>query len=287
MGLGHAPAACARHGAIARDVNGAVLRTDEAVRERWERMVAARLDDRDGGWLSGVLLGVSALVLCAMLGHLQVNIEYLKFEVVLIDWGALSGVDAGDEGGRWGNGASAQKKGVDAGTSLRMGEIPLTIDKAALLATLLLVESQLLPFDAGECVFMGEEMGDVCDDARIFEVDKCVVDDEMGEVVGVEDAEVSISGGHRGEGGFGKCTGVEGFEVLNLILAVGAEVVSILTNLQVVYVLGYLWSLFFVRENEGVVVTTAGVVLHPPLTWVVGVLVLLVTVIGDSDVGGG
>ena len=52
MGLGHAPAACVRHGAIARGVNGAVLRTDEAVRERWERMVAARLDDGDGGRLS-------------------------------------------------------------------------------------------------------------------------------------------------------------------------------------------------------------------------------------------
>ena len=206
---------------------------------------------------------------------------------MLVNWGAPSGVDAGDEGGRWGNGASVQKKGVDAGTSLCMGEIPLTINKVALLAMLLFVESQLLPFDAGKCMFMGTETGDVCDDARIFEVDKCVVDDEMGEVVGVEDAEVGISGGHRGEGGFGKCTGMEGFEVLNLVLAMGAEVVSILTNLQVAYILGYLWSLFFVRENEGVVVTTAGVVLHPPLTWVVGVLVLLVTVIGDGDVGGG
>ena len=150
---------------------------------------------------------------------------------MLIDWGALSGVDAGDEGGGWGSGASVQKKRVDAGTSLRVGEISLTIDKAALLPMLLLIESQFLPFDAGECVFMGTETGDVCDDTRIFEIDKCIVDDEMGEVVGVEDAEVGVSGGHRGEGGFGKCTGMEGFEVLNLVLAVGAKVVSILTNL--------------------------------------------------------
>ena len=70
VGLSHAPAACARHGAIARGVNGAVLRADEAVRERWERMVAVRLDDRDGGRLSGALLGVSALALCTTLGHL-------------------------------------------------------------------------------------------------------------------------------------------------------------------------------------------------------------------------
>ena len=41
VGLGHAPAACARHGAVARGMNGGVLGTDEAVRERWERMVAA------------------------------------------------------------------------------------------------------------------------------------------------------------------------------------------------------------------------------------------------------
>ena len=126
---------------------------------------------------------------------------------------------------------SAQKKRVDAGTSLCMGEISLTIDKVALLPTLLLVESQFLPFDAGECMFMGAETGDVCDDTRIFEIDKCIVDNETGEVVGVEDVEVGVSGGHRGEGGFGKCAGVEGFEVLNLILAAGAEVVSILTNL--------------------------------------------------------
>ena len=100
MGLGHAPVVCVRHGAIARGVNGAILGTDEAIRERGERMVAARLDDRDGGRLSGALLGVSTLAFCAMLGHLQVNIEYLKFEVMLVDWGALSGIDAGDESGR-------------------------------------------------------------------------------------------------------------------------------------------------------------------------------------------
>ena len=70
MGLGHAPAACARHGAVAGGVNGAILGADEAVRKRWERMVAARLDDGDGGRLSGALLGVSTLALGATLGHL-------------------------------------------------------------------------------------------------------------------------------------------------------------------------------------------------------------------------
>ena len=70
-------------------------------------MVATRLDNGDGGWLSGALLGVSALALCTTLGHLQVNIEYLKFKVVLVNWGALGSVDAGDEGGRWGSGAGA------------------------------------------------------------------------------------------------------------------------------------------------------------------------------------
>ena len=83
MGLGHTPAACMRHGAIARGVDRAVLGADEAVGERWERMVAARLDDGDGGRLAGALLGVPLLVLCAMFGHLRVNIEYLKFELVL------------------------------------------------------------------------------------------------------------------------------------------------------------------------------------------------------------
>ena len=175
-------------------------------------------------------------------------------------------MDAGDEGSGWGSGVGTQKNGMDAGAGSGMSEIPFTVNKAVLLAVLLLIEGQLLPLDAGKCMFMGAEMGDVCNDTRIFEVNKCIVNNETGEVVGVEDAEVSISGGHRGEGGFGKCVGVEGFEVLNLILAVGAEVVSILTNLQVVYVLGYLWLLFFVRENKGVVVATAGVVLHPPLT---------------------
>ena len=70
VGLGHAPAACTRHGTITGGVDGAVFGTDEAVRERWERIVAARLNDGDGGWLTGALLGVSALALCAMLGHL-------------------------------------------------------------------------------------------------------------------------------------------------------------------------------------------------------------------------
>ena len=101
VGLGHAPAACARHGAVAGGVDGAILGADEAIGERWERMVAARLDDGDGGQLTGALLGVSALALGTTLGHLRVNIEYLKFEVVLVDWGALSSVDVGDEGGRW------------------------------------------------------------------------------------------------------------------------------------------------------------------------------------------
>ena len=98
VGLGHAPAARAQHGAITGGMNGTVFRTDEAVRERWERMVMARLDDGDSGQLSGMLLGVSALALCAMFGHLRVNIEYLKLEVMLVDWRALSGVDAGNEG---------------------------------------------------------------------------------------------------------------------------------------------------------------------------------------------
>ena len=170
---------------------------------------------------------------------------------------------------------------------LCMGEIPLTIDEAALLATLLLIESQLLPFDTGECVFMSTETGDVCDDARILEFDKCVVDDEAGEMVGVEDAEVCVGGGHGGEGGFRESTGVERFEVFNLVLAMGTKVVGVLTNLQVADVLGHLWPLFFVGEDEGVVVPTAGVVFHPPLTRVVGVLVLLVAVVGDGDVEGG
>ena len=107
VGLGHAPAACARHRTVAGGVDGAVLGTDEAIGERWERIVAARLDDGDGGWLTGALLGVSALALCATFGHLQVNIEYLKFELMLVDWGALGGMDAGDESGGRGSGASA------------------------------------------------------------------------------------------------------------------------------------------------------------------------------------
>ena len=69
-----------------------------------------------------------------------------------------------------------------------MGEIPLKVDKVALLASFLLVESQFLPFNAGECVFMGAEASNVCDDAGVLELDKCVVDDEAGEMVGVEDA---------------------------------------------------------------------------------------------------
>ena len=86
VGLGHAPAACAQHGAVAGGVDGAILGADEAVREGWERILAARLDDGDGGQLGGVLLGVSLLALCTAFGHLQVNIGYLKLEVVLIDW---------------------------------------------------------------------------------------------------------------------------------------------------------------------------------------------------------
>ena len=65
-----------------------------------------------------------------------------------------------------------------------MGEISLTVDEAALLAMLLLVESQFLPFDAGEGVFVGAKVSDVCDDAGVFELNKCVVDDKAGEVVG-------------------------------------------------------------------------------------------------------
>ena len=70
VGLGHAPAACVRHGTVMGGMNGAILGTDEAVSERWERMVAARLDDGDGGWLTGALLGVSMLALGTTLGHL-------------------------------------------------------------------------------------------------------------------------------------------------------------------------------------------------------------------------
>ena len=117
------------------------------------------------------------------------------------------------------------------GTGLCMGEIPLTVNKAALLATLLLVESQFLSFDTGECMFMGAETGDVCNDARVFELNKCVVNDEVREVVGVEDAEVCVSSGHGSEGWFGECAGVKGFEVLDLVLAAGAKVVGVLTNL--------------------------------------------------------
>ena len=112
-----------------------------------------------------------------------------------------------------------------------MSEVPLTVDKTALLATLLLVESQLLPFDAGKCMFVGAEAGDVGDDARVLELDKCIVDNEAGEVVGMEDAEVCVSSGHGGKGWFGECAGVEGFEVLDLVLATGAKVVGVLTNL--------------------------------------------------------
>ena len=107
VGLGHAPAACARHGAVAGGVNRAILGADEAIGERWERMVAARLDDGDGGRLTGALLGISVLALCTAFGHLRVNIECLKLEVVLVDWGTLGGIDARDESGRWGSGAGA------------------------------------------------------------------------------------------------------------------------------------------------------------------------------------
>ena len=206
---------------------------------------------------------------------------------MLVNWRALSGVDVGDEGGWWGSGAGAQKKRVDSGTSLCVSEIPLTINKAMLLAAFFLIEGQLLSLDASECVFMSAETSDICDNTGVLEFDKCVVDDEAGEVVGVEDAEICVGSGHRGKGWFGECAGMEGFEVLDLILAAGAEVMSVLTNLQVPYVFSHFWPLFFIREDEGVVVAAAGVVLHPPLTWVVGVLVLLVTIIGDGDVGGG
>ena len=176
---------------------------------------------------------------------------------------------------------------MDVGASLCMSEIPLTIDEAALLAMLLLVKSQLLPFDAGKRMLVGAETGDIRNDAGIFEFDKCIVDDEAGEVVGVEDPEVRVGGGHRGEGWLGEYAGVEGFEVLNLIFATGAKVVGVLTNFQVADILSYLWSLLLVGEDEGIVVAAAGVILHPSLSWVVGVLVLLVTIVGDGDVGGG
>ena len=70
VGLGHAPAACARHRTVAGSVDGAVLRADEAIGERWKRIVAARLNDGDRGRLTGTLLGVSTLALGATLGHL-------------------------------------------------------------------------------------------------------------------------------------------------------------------------------------------------------------------------
>ena len=107
VGLGHAPAACTRHGTVAGGVNRAVLGTDEAIGERWERMVATRLDDGDGGQLTGALLGISALALCTAFGHLRVNIEHLKLEVMLVNWGTLGGIDARDESGGWGSGAGA------------------------------------------------------------------------------------------------------------------------------------------------------------------------------------
>ena len=107
VGLGHAPVACARHGAVARGVDRAVLGADKTIGERWERIVAASLDNGDRGRLTGVLLRVSALALCASFGHLRVNIEYLKLEVVLVNWRTLGGMDAGDKGGGRGSGASA------------------------------------------------------------------------------------------------------------------------------------------------------------------------------------
>ena len=70
VGLGHAPSACVRHGTVAGGVDGAVLGADEAVGERWEGMVMAGLDNGDGGWLGGALLGVPTLALGATLGYL-------------------------------------------------------------------------------------------------------------------------------------------------------------------------------------------------------------------------
>ena len=70
VGLGHAPAACTRHGAVAGGVDGAVFRADEAIGEGWEGVVAAGLDNGDGGRLSGALLGVPALVFGATLSYL-------------------------------------------------------------------------------------------------------------------------------------------------------------------------------------------------------------------------
>ena len=70
VGLGHAPAACVRHGAVAGGMDRAVLGADKAVRKRWEGVVAAGLDNGDGGRLSGALLGVPALVFGATLSYL-------------------------------------------------------------------------------------------------------------------------------------------------------------------------------------------------------------------------
>ena len=70
MGLGHAPVASVRHRTVTGGMNGAILRAEKAIGERWERMVVARLDDGDRGWLCGAFLGVSTFTLGAMLGHL-------------------------------------------------------------------------------------------------------------------------------------------------------------------------------------------------------------------------
>ena len=70
VGLSHAPAACARHGAVTGSVDGTVFGADETVRERRERVVTAGLDNGDRSWLGGALLGVPTLALGATLGYL-------------------------------------------------------------------------------------------------------------------------------------------------------------------------------------------------------------------------
>ena len=51
-------------------MDGTVLRADEAVGKGREGMVTAGLDNGDGGWLSGVLLGIPMLTLGATFGYL-------------------------------------------------------------------------------------------------------------------------------------------------------------------------------------------------------------------------
>ena len=77
--------------------------------------------------------------------------------------------------------------------------VRLSSDPSSRCIRILLIKGQLLPLDAGECMLMGMEVGDIRDDAGVLEVDQCVVNNKMGEMVRVEDAKVGVSGCHRGE----------------------------------------------------------------------------------------